>query len=90
MNEQQVSRVEFEDLRRRVDAAEERLHNGDVTLALLRQRLDQIDGKLEEMAKTLQEMRLRPARRWDQVSNTVLTWVVTALLAYIAVRMGMA
>jgi len=87
MNEP-VTRVEFEDLRRRMDAAEERLHNGDITLALLKQRLDQIDGKLEEMTKTLQEMRLRPGKRWDSVSQSVLTWVVTALLAYIAVRMG--
>ncbi len=88
MNEQ-VTRGEFEELRRRVEATEERLHNGDVALALLRQRLDQIDTKLGEMAQTLQELRMKPARRWESVSQQVLTWVVTALLAYIAVKVGL-
>lgn len=88
MNEQ-ISRTEFDELRRRVDTVEERLHNGDVTLALLKQRLDQIDDKLEEMAQTLQELRMRPARRWESVSQTILTWVVTALLAFIAIKMGL-
>ena len=88
MNEQ-ISRTEFDELRRRVESVEERLHNGDVTLALLKQRLDQIDDKLEEMSQTLQELRMRPARRWESVSQTILTWIVTALLAYIALKMGL-
>lgn len=88
MNEQ-ISRMEFDELRRRVESVEERLHNGDVTLALLKQRLDQIDDKLEEMSQTLQELRMRPARKWESVSQTILTWVVTALLAFIAIKMGL-
>lgn len=88
MNEQ-ISRTEFDELRRRVESVEERLHTGDVTLALLKQRLDQIDDKLEEMSQTLQELRMRPARKWESVSQTVLTWVVTALLAFIAIKMGL-
>lgn len=88
MNEQ-ISRTEFDELRRRVETVEERLHNGDVTLALLKQRLDQIDDKLEEMAQTLQELRMRPARKWESVSQTILTWIVTALLAFIAIKMGL-
>jgi DNA repair ATPase RecN len=89
MNEQ-VTRGEFEELRRRVEATEERLHNGDVALALLRQRLDQIDTKLGEMAQTLQELRMKPARRWDSVTSQVLSWVVAAQLALIAVKLGLA
>lgn len=88
MNEQ-ISRTEFDELRRRVESVEERLHTGDVTLALLKQRLDQIDDKLEEMSQTLQELRMRPARKWESVSQTILTWVVTALLAFIAIKMGL-
>ncbi len=88
MNEQ-TARAEVEELRRRVEAVEERLHNGDVTLALLKQRLDQIDAKLNEMSVTLQDLRLRPARKWDSVSQQVLIWIVTALLAFIAVKTGL-
>lgn len=86
----EVTRTEFEDLRRRVDVVEERLHSGDVTLALLKQRLDQIDAKLDEVSLAIQELRMKPARRWDSLSQQILIWVVTALLAYIAVRMGLA
>ena len=88
MNEQ-VTRGEFDELRRRVEATEERLHNGDVALALLKQRLDQIDSKLDEMSATLQDLRLRPARRWDSVSQQVLNWIVTAMLAFIALKIGL-
>ncbi len=88
MNEQ-TARAEVDELRRRMDAVEERLHNGDVTLALLKQRLDQIDTKLSEMSVTLQDLRLRPARKWDSVSQQVFTWIVTALLAFIAVKIGL-
>ena len=88
MNEP-TARAEMEELRRRVEAVEERLHNGDVTLALLKQRLDQIDAKLNEMSVTLQDLRLRPARKWDSVSQQVLIWIVTALLAFIAVKTGL-
>jgi tetrahydromethanopterin S-methyltransferase subunit G len=89
VNEQQISRTEFEDLRRRVDVVEERLHSGDVTLALLKQRLDQIDAKLDEVSLAIQELRMKPARRWDSLSQQILNWVVTALLAFIALKIGL-
>lgn len=89
MNEQAVSRAEFEELRHRVEAAESRLHDGDISLALLKQEFKQINNKLDEMAMTLQELSLKPARRWDSISQQILTWIVTALLAYIAVKIGL-
>lgn len=88
MNEQ-VTRGEFDELRRRVEATEERLHNGDITLALLKQQFSQINTKLDEVAVKLQEIAMKPAKRWDSVSGAILQWVVTALLAYIAVKVGL-
>lgn len=88
MNEN-VSRTEFEELRRRVDKAEERLYSGDTTLALLKQRLDQIESKLDELGAAIQDLKMKPVRKWESVSQTVLTWVVTALLAFIAVKIGL-
>jgi hypothetical protein len=73
-----------------MDLAEERLHSGDVTLALVKQQLDQIDGRLEEMAKTLQELRLKPARRWDTVVSQLIDWALVALLGIAALRLGLA
>lgn len=86
----EVTREEFDRLREQVDANTQRLASGDATLKLINFRLDQIDKKLDELGRELNELKAKPARRWESISSTILQWVVTALLAYIAVRMGLA
>jgi chromosome segregation ATPase len=86
----EVTREEFDRLREQVDANTSRLASGDATLKLINFRLDQIDKKLDELGRELNELKAKPARRWESISSTILQWVVTALLAYIAVRMGLA
>lgn len=86
----EVTREEFDRLREQVDANTQRLSDGDAALKLINFRLDQIDKKLDELGRDLNELKAKPARRWESISSTILQWVVTALLAYIAVRMGLA
>lgn len=86
----EVTREEFDRLREQVDANTQRLASGDATLKLINFRLGQIDKKLDELGRELNELKAKPARRWESISSTILQWVVTALLAYIAVRMGLA
>ena len=86
----EVTREEFDDLRRQVTENTERLHRGDTTQALLDQRLCQIDDKLAELAAGVRQLQEKPARRWESISGTVVSWVVIALLAYIAVKIGLA
>lgn len=86
----EVTREEFDRLREQVDANTKRLSDGDATLKLINFRLDQIDKKLDELGREMNELKAKPAKRWESVSSTILQWVVTALLAYIAVRMGLA
>ena len=85
----EVTREEFDTLRRQVAENTERLHRGDTTLALLEQRLGQIDDKLTELSVGVKALQDKPARRWESISSSVLQWVVTALLAYIAVTLGL-
>lgn len=85
-----VTREEFDRLQVQVENNTKRLADGDATLKLIQYRLDQIDKKLDEQGKVLGEIQAKPARRWESISSTILQWVVTALLAYIAVRMGLA
>lgn len=85
----EVTRTEFEDLRRRLESCEDRLHHGDTTLALLEQRLGQIDDKLADLAVGVKTLQDKPAKRWESVSGTVVSWVITALLAFIAVKLGL-
>lgn len=84
-----VTREEFDDLRRQVAENTERLHRGDTTQALLDQRLGQIDDKLADLAAGVRQLQEKPARRWESISGTVVSWVVTVLLAYIAVKIGL-
>ena len=85
-----VTREEFDRLQAQVESNTKRLADGDATLKLIQYRLDQIDKKLDELGRELNELKAKPARRWESISSTILQWVVTALLAYIAVRMGLA
>lgn len=86
----EVTREEFDKLQAQVDQNTKRLADGDATLKLIQYRLDQIDKKLDELGKEMNELKAKPARRWESISGTVLQWVVTALLAYIAVKIGLA
>ena len=69
-----ITREEFDELRRQVTRNTERLASGDTALALIDKELKQINSKL--------------AKRWETLSGAVMSYVATALLAYIAVRLG--
>lgn len=85
----EVTREEFDRLQAQVETNTKRLSDGDATLKLINFRLDQIDKKLDELGKELNELKAKPARRWESISATVIQWVVTALLAYIALKIGL-
>ena len=85
-----VTREEFDKLSRQVDENTRRLAQGDTTLAVLNTKLQQIDDKLDELAADVRSLKDKPAKRWESISGAVLQWVVTALLAYIAVKIGLA
>lgn len=84
-----VTRDEFDELKKQVQENTKRLATGDTTMALLDQKLSQIDDKLTELAVGVKALQEKPAKRWDTVSTQIIQWVVTALLAYIAVKIGL-
>lgn len=85
-----VTREEFDKLATQVEENTKRLSAGDSTLNLITYRLDEIDKKLGKMDDALVSLQQKPAKKWESISSSVLQWVVTALLAYIAVRVGLA
>lgn len=86
----EVTREEFLDLKKVVDDHTARLSKGDTAMAVINEQLRQINEKLEELSVGVKTLQAKPAKRWESVSSSVLQWVVTALLAYIAVKMGLA
>ena len=84
-----VTREEFDELRKQVQENTKRLATGDTTMALLEQKLTQIDDKLSDVAILVKALQEKPAKKWDDISSTIIKWIVTALLAYIAVKIGL-
>ena len=84
-----VTREEFDRLQAQVESNTKRLSDGDSTLKLINYRLDEIDKKLDKLEESLMALQQKPAKRWESISTTIIQWVVTALLAFIAVKIGL-
>lgn len=84
----EVTRDEFDKLQRQVEENTKQLAQGDKTLAVLNTKLQQIDDKLDELGKDVKSLKETPAKRWETISTTIIQWVVTALLAFIALKIG--
>lgn len=94
----------MENLKRRIEALEkhaydsdevhkellEKLHNKDVSDALIRQQLDtlvittnRIDEKLDKQHQQIEQQEkdnlAKPAKKWDAVVTTIITSVASAL-----------
>ncbi len=85
-----VTREEFDKLSRQVEENTRRLAQGDTVMAVINTRLQQIEDKLDDLSSDVKSLKEKPAKRWESISATILQWVVTALLAYIAVKIGIA
>lgn len=85
----EVTRDEFDELKKQVQENTQRLHAGDVAMTRLDMRLNSIEEKMDELIKGVQTLQEKPAKKWDAISQQVLIWVVTALLAFIAVKIGL-
>lgn len=85
----EVTREEFDKLQAQVAENTARLHDGDIAMTKLDMRLQSIEAKLEELATGVKALQEKPAKKWESVSATVVQWMVTALLAFIAVKIGL-
>lgn len=81
-NETAVSREEFRQLCERVTAAEARLNRGDTTLALISEKLNQINEKCTVLTTWKDEMQLKPGKRWDSVVSQVISVIVAAAAGF--------
>ena len=89
MNEQTVSRAEFDELRHQVLENTRRLASGDTKMALLDQRLEQIDDKLGEVALGIKALQEKPAKRWDAITGQIINWIIALLLGVLALKVGL-
>ena len=85
----EVTREEFDRLQAQVESNTKRLADGDSTLKLINFRLDQIDDKLAKLDKGVEDLKQKPARRWDAITGQVVNWIIALLLGVLAVKIGL-
>lgn len=85
----EVTREEFDKLQAQVETNTKRLADGDSTLKLINFRLDQIDDKLAKLDKGVEDLKQKPARRWDAITGQVVNWIIALLLGVLAVKIGL-
>lgn len=85
----EVTREEFDKLQAQVAENTARLHDGDIAMTKIDMRLKGIEDKIDDMSSGVKALQEKPAKKWESVTETVVKWVITALLAYIAIKMGL-
>ena len=53
------------------------------------ERLKSISEKLDAVKKDVDELKAKPAKRWDGVVSTMITVLLTAGITYLLTRMGL-
>ena len=59
------------------------------SVATIAQKQVDMDADLKEIKADVKNINLKPAKRWDNVIDKALLAAVGALVAYIAVRLGL-
>ncbi len=76
----------------RLDEVEKKLADNDemlASIARLDQRQKDMDTDVKEIKTDVKALAGKPAKRWESVVDKVLMAVVTALVGYVLVRIGL-
>lgn len=73
----------------KVEAKVEDLSGIVAALQVLSQRIDTMDGKVNEALKDIKEMSSKPAKRWEALIAAAIGAVVAGLIAYAFFKLGL-
>jgi predicted nuclease with TOPRIM domain len=59
------------------------------TTALLSQKIDTMDGKIDGFSDTLDELTSKDGKRWDNLVSQVINLLIGAVIAYLLAKAGM-
>lgn len=60
-----------------------------VSVELQTQKLNSHDESIHTLISDVQELKMKPAKRWDNVIGIIITVIVTALLTYALTQAGL-
>lgn len=67
----------------------ESVHKLATTVEILALELKTTNKKMDNLTREVEEIKEKPAKRWDSVINLIITSVVTAIVTYILTTMGL-
>lgn len=65
------------------------VHDLATSVKLLTQGQTNIGEKVDNLSRDVDEIKNRPAKRWDSASTVVITAVITAIVAFILTQLGL-
>ena len=66
-----------------------RLENSHTAVALIEERMSQIKADTEEIKEAVQEMKDKPAKRWDGIVEKAIWAIIAAVIAFLLARVGL-
>ncbi|MDO5123655.1 MAG: hypothetical protein Q4D44_03190 [Eubacteriales bacterium] len=78
---------------RRIEALEEHIERQDElikSVAVMAEKQNEMDKSLGEIKSDIKQIKDKPAKRWDSIVEKALLCVVTGLIGYIFVKLGLA
>ena len=87
-----ANETEHASFRRRIGALEEAgKERTEMLLAIQRQgtAIENIGKKVDRVSTDLEEIKERPAKRWDSVVSVIITALATAFVTYILTAAGL-
>lgn len=66
----------------------EKLYAADTRFEVMQVKLDTIAADTSEIKTDLKELKEKPGRKWEGVTGKITDWAVIALLAYVAIQIG--
>lgn len=77
---------------RRLDEVEKKLADNDemlASIARLDQRQKDMDTDVKEIKTDVKALAVKPAKRWESVVDKALMALVTALVGYVLIKLGL-
>ena len=83
-----------------VDRGRERLHEGDIimaeiklTLKTIGEKVDALDVKMdkkfEKLTSEMEELKMKPAKRWDGLMTVLISMIAGALIGLLFAQIGL-
>ena len=61
----------------------------EAAVALIEERMSQIKADTEEIKEAVQEMKDKPAKRWDGIVEKAIWAIIAAVIAFLLARVGL-